>query len=130
MILTDVLTATDLNPMYYNFIPIFIKAWRKLFPEINIHIILIANELIEELESYKAYIKLFKPIDGISTAFIAQNIRLFYPCLLNDAKGGILITDMEGYKNNKWEKILKRNKKKAVKNPDEIFFRGQCLIKN
>jgi len=95
MILTDVLTATDLNPMYYNFIPIFIKAWRKLFPEINIHIILIANELIEELESYKAYIKLFKPIDGISTAFIAQNIRLFYPCLLNDAKGGILITDMD-----------------------------------
>lgn len=52
--------------------------------------------------------------------------RLFY----TKQKYNILITDMEGYKNNKWEKILKRNKKKPVKNPDEIFFRGQCLISN
>lgn len=94
MILTDVLTATDLNPMYYKFIPIFIKAWKKLFPEINIHIILIANEIIEELQLYKEYIKLFSPIEGIKTAFIAQNIRLFYPALI-DASGGILITDMD-----------------------------------
>ena len=52
--------------------------------------------------------------------------RLFY----TKQKYNILITDMEGYKNNKWEKILKRNKKKPVKNPDEIFFKGQCLISN
>ena len=95
MILTDVLTASDLNPRYYEFIPIFIKTWKKLFPEINIHIILISNEIIEELESYKEYIKLFPPIEGIKTSFIAQNIRLLYPCLLENAKGGILITDMD-----------------------------------
>ena len=51
--------------------------------------------------------------------------RVFY----TKQKYNILITDMEGYKNNKWEKILKRNKKKPVINPDEIFFKGQCLIK-
>ena len=95
MILTDVLTATDLNPMYYKFIPIFIKAWKKLFPEINIHIILIADKIIEELEPYKEYIKLFSPIEGIKSGFIAQNIRLFYPCLLESAEGGIIITDMD-----------------------------------
>jgi len=94
MILTDVLTATDLNPMYYKFIPIFIKTWKKLFPEINIHIILIANEIIEELEPYKEYIKLFAPIEGIKSASIAQIIRLLYPALIN-AHGGILITDMD-----------------------------------
>ena len=34
---TDVLTATDTNPLYYKFVPIFIKAWKKLFPDVNIH---------------------------------------------------------------------------------------------
>ena len=31
MILTDVLTASDLNPMYYKFIPIFIKLGKSYF---------------------------------------------------------------------------------------------------
>ena len=43
MKLTDVLTATDTNPLYYKFVPIFIRAWKKLFPDVNIHIILICN---------------------------------------------------------------------------------------
>lgn len=94
MKLTDVLTATDSNPLYYQFVPIFIRAWKKLFPSINIHIILIADIMIPELEEYKEYIKLFKPITGVKTSFIAQNIRLFYPCLLN-SEGGVLITDMD-----------------------------------
>lgn len=94
MILTDVLTACDMNPLYYKFIPIFIKTWKKLFPEVNIHIILIGEKIIEELELYKEYIKLFSPIEGIKTSFIAQNIRLFYPGLI-DADGGVLITDMD-----------------------------------
>lgn len=95
MLLTDVLTATNMNPDYYKFIPCFIKAWKKLFPDINIHIILIADSIINELKPYSEYIKLFKPIKDIETSFIAQNIRLFYPALLKDSKGGILITDMD-----------------------------------
>ena len=94
MILTDVLTACDMNPLYYKFIPIFIRAWKKLFPEVNIHIVLIANEIIDGLRPYTEFIKLFKPIDGIKTSFIAQNIRLFYPSLIK-SEGGILITDMD-----------------------------------
>lgn len=95
MILTDVLTATNMNPQYYEFIPIFINVWKKLFPEINIHIILISDKINEILLPYKKYIKLFKPIPNIDEGFIAQNIRLFYPALLTSAKGGILITDMD-----------------------------------
>jgi hypothetical protein len=94
MILTDVVTATNMEPLYYEFIPLFIHTWKKLFPEVNIHIIVIADTLIDELKPYKNFIKLFAPIKDIKTAFIAQNIRLFYPALIN-AKGGILITDMD-----------------------------------
>ena len=36
MLLTDVVTATNMNPTYYKFIPIFIKCWKRLFPSINI----------------------------------------------------------------------------------------------
>lgn len=94
MILTDVLTATDLNPVYYKFIPIFVSSWKKLFPTINIHIILIADEIIDELKPYSDYIKIFKPIKNMKTAFIAQTIRILYPSLLK-SNGGILITDMD-----------------------------------
>ena len=95
MILTDVLTACDLNPNYYKFIPIFIKAWKTLFPDINIHIILISSKLIDELKPYEEYIKLFPPLKNISTAFIAQTIRVLYPAILDKATGGIIITDMD-----------------------------------
>ena len=95
MILTDVLVATDMNPNYYAFIPPFITAWKKILPDINIHIIVIAYDLIDELIPYKQYIKLFPPIPNINTGFIGQNIRLFYPALLTEAKGGIIITDMD-----------------------------------
>lgn len=92
---TDILTATDLNPNYYKIIPVFIKTWLHIFPEINIHIILIANEIIEELKPYEKYIKLFKPIEGINTALTAQYIRILYPSLLTETEGGIMITDMD-----------------------------------
>ena len=95
MLLTDVVTATNMNPTYYKFIPVFIKCWKKLFPAINIHIVVVADELIDELQPYKEHLKLFKPIDNVETSFIAQNIRLFYPALLKEAKGGIIITDMD-----------------------------------
>ena len=95
MIFTDVLTAVNVNKQYYQFIPFFIKSWKKIFPDIIIHIILIADEIIDELKPYSDYIKLFKPIENVSTAFTAQIIRILYPALLKEAKGGILITDMD-----------------------------------
>tara|TARA_B110000259_G_scaffold169646_2_gene199713 strand:+ start:5545 stop:6312 length:768 start_codon:yes stop_codon:yes gene_type:complete len=94
MRLTNVLTATDTNPLYYKFVPIFVKTWKKLFPDINIHIILISDTMIPELEPYSKYIKLFPPIPNVKSSFIAQNIRLLYPCLIK-SEGGILITDMD-----------------------------------
>lgn len=95
MLLTDVLTSCDLNPLYLNFIPSFIKAWKILFPTINIHIILIANEIPHNFLHLQQYIHLFKPLPNIPTSFTSQNIRLLYPSLLNETTGGILITDID-----------------------------------
>ena len=94
MELTNVLVGTNMNPLYYKFIPIFIKAWNKLFPNVKVTIVVVAKELVDELLPYKDNIVLFPPIENMNTAFIAQNIRLLYPALM-DAEGGILITDMD-----------------------------------
>lgn len=94
MIIDCVVTATNLNPLYIEFIPIFIKYWKKLLPEVDVKIILIAEEIPEEYLEYSNNIILFKPIDGIESAFISQYIRLLYPAILN-YKNGILITDMD-----------------------------------
>jgi hypothetical protein len=94
MKLDCVLTACNMNPLYYEFIPLFIKAWNKLYPSIDVKIILINHDLPSDLELYKNNIIVFKPIPNISTAFISQYIRLLYPCILN-YNNGILITDID-----------------------------------
>lgn len=89
-----ILTATDLNPLYCDFIPIFIRAWKKLLPESDICIVLIANEIPSKFLEYSPYIRLFPPIPGIHTAFQAQCIRLLYPRQIQRNEG-VLITDMD-----------------------------------
>lgn len=95
-----VLTATDENPLYMGFIPIFIKAWKTLFPEVTIRIILIANSVPQQLLIYREHLILFKPIEGVHTAYQAQVIRILYPSLfgktqLEKEEDGVLITDMD-----------------------------------
>ncbi len=89
-----VLVATDTNPLYCDFIPSFVKAWRALIPEADICIVLIAHEIPDRFTRYSKYIRLFPPIEGLHTAFQAQCIRLLYPrCITRDE--GVLITDMD-----------------------------------
>tara|TARA_Y100000389_G_C17438732_1_gene507217 strand:- start:1223 stop:1987 length:765 start_codon:yes stop_codon:yes gene_type:complete len=94
MILDCVLTAVNDNPLYLDFIPIFIKTWNKLYPNIDVKIILIANYIPNNFIEYQNNIILFKPIENILTSFTSQFIRLLYPCILN-YKNGILITDID-----------------------------------
>ena len=104
-----VLTAVNNNPQYYQFVPNFIKCWSHLFPEIEIKILFINDELIPELEPFAEYITLFKPLENINTVYTAQNIRLYYPALLN--KKGVLITDIDLCPMNRsyYESPLKNN---------------------
>ena len=87
MKLEYVLTSCNLNPLYCDFIPIFIKAWKKLIPEIKIVIVLIAESIPEKFLNFSEYIKLFQPIENVSTAFVSQYIRILYPCILNSTGG-------------------------------------------
>lgn len=89
-----VLTAVNENKLYIDFIPIFIKTWYKLYPNVDVKIILIANKIPNNLLIYRYNIILFKPLKNISTAFISQYIRLLYPAILN-YKNGIMITDID-----------------------------------
>jgi hypothetical protein len=94
MKLDCVLTAVNENPLYLDFIPLFIKTWKKLYPSVDIKIILIANKIPEKYKEYSDYLILFTPIENISTSFISQYIRILYPSVLK-YKNGILITDMD-----------------------------------
>lgn len=94
MKLSCVLTAVNNNKRYLDFIPLFIKTWNKLYPNVDVKIVLISNEIPEEYLQYKNNIILFEPLENISTAFISQFIRILYPSILN-YDGGILITDMD-----------------------------------
>lgn len=95
-----VLSACNLNSMYCDFIPNFVKAWNILYPEVTVKIVLVAESIPEKFNSYEKNIILFQPIPGVSTSFISQYIRLLYPCILKDVNEGILITDMDMYPMN------------------------------
>lgn len=94
MKLDCVLTACNDNPLYIDFIPIFISAWKKLYPDVVVKIVLIAEAIPAEFSDYAENIILFHPIPGIHDAFVSQTIRLLYPGLLS-CDGAVLITDMD-----------------------------------
>jgi len=118
-----VLTATDLNPLYSDFIPSFITAWKKLLPEADVIIVLIADTIPDELIQYKDHIRLFTPIPGIHTAFQAQCIRILYPREITRNEG-VLISDMD---------ILPLNRSyyvdpiQAISSDHFITYRDVCL---
>ncbi len=95
MYIGTIVTATNTNPMYIEFIPMFVKAWKKVLPEADIIILLIADSIPEIYLPYKDYIKLVKPIPGIHTAFHAQCIRLLYPREVERDTEAVIITDMD-----------------------------------
>jgi hypothetical protein len=100
MKLDCVLTAVNENLLYVEFIPIFVNTWKKLYPNVDVKIILVANKIPEEYIEYKENIILFEPIENILTSFTSQYIRLLYPCILN-YENGIMITDMDMLPMNK-----------------------------
>lgn len=94
MKLDCIVTAVNDNPIYTEFIPVFIKAWKKLVPEAAILLLYIGDFIPEEFAEYREHIRLVEPIEGVDTAFMSQYIRILYPATL-PYKGGVLITDMD-----------------------------------
>lgn len=124
MLLDCVLTAVNENELYIDFIPLFIKAWKKLYPDVDIKIILIANNIPKKFKEYIDYIILFKPIINVSSSFTSQYIRLLYPCILN-YRNGILITDIDIIPMNRkyyTENILNYSNDKFIYYRENICF--------
>lgn len=102
MKIDTVVVASNDNPEYYLFYPYIKPFWEK-FLKARCILIYIGHELPKELVDYKEDIILYKPIEGIHTAFIAQNVRLLFPCLFDtlsenkghDPNAGVLITDVD-----------------------------------
>jgi len=94
MKLTTVLGSVNNNPKYYMFIPKQILFWGAF--NIKFIAIFVGEEIPEELISYKDNIILWNFNLDINTAYVAQNIRIYYPALLNLPENEmVMITDMD-----------------------------------
>lgn len=91
MKLSTVLTACD--EKYARFVPLFIKAWQKFYPDVAIKIIFIGT-IPERFSSIRHYLEEYTPPPGLPTAYCAQTIRLLWPALLGNPDG-VLITDID-----------------------------------
>jgi hypothetical protein len=97
MKLHTVLTAADDNPLYRDFIPVFLKTWQRLFPGIHVIIIQVCNE---NTDSDHPNIIHFNAIPAVHPAFQSQCIRLLWPALVGkeaalSADDGVLVTDID-----------------------------------
>lgn len=76
MIINRAIVSTDSNPIYYEFWPLVAKAWKNTQIEPTVAVIGALNLNY----AYGTIVKM-PVIEGISSGFIAQVIRLIVPCL-------------------------------------------------
>jgi len=94
MNLKYIVTGVNENAPYLNCVPLFIDSWTSLNPKLEVKVVLFADELPDFLKPYQDSIIVIPPLRGVSTAFCAQIVRLFYPCVLPD-DGAALISDVD-----------------------------------
>ena len=124
MKLDCVLTAVNENPLYIDFVPYFVKTWNKLYPDVDVKIVLIAHAIPESLREFSSNIILFSPIEGMSTAFISQYIRLLYPALL-PYTNGVMISDMDMIP---MSRTYYTEPIKNIERDKFVYFRGNVLL--
>jgi hypothetical protein len=94
MKLTTVLASVNNNPSYYLFIPKQITFWN--FFNIRFIAIFVGKELPDELKEYSENIILWSKNLELDSAYVAQNIRIWYPALITLPENELLmITDMD-----------------------------------
>ena len=94
MKLTTVLSAVNDNSDYYNFLPYQVIFWNKY--NIKFICVFVGDKIPDNLQPYKQNIILWPYNNDISSAFVAQNIRLYYPALLSLPDDEcVMITDMD-----------------------------------
>lgn len=94
MKLTTVLASVNNNRDYYLFIPKQIIFWGKF--NIKFIAIFIGDKIPEEIAHCSNNIILWNNNLDINTAFVAQNLRIYYPALLDmSCDELVMITDMD-----------------------------------
>jgi len=97
-----VLSAT--NSKYSHCALHFVKFWKKLFPEIDVKIIFVGKAIPNKLNSIRDECILLDTsnpiISNLRTAYLAQNVRLYYPALLPHS-GSVLISDIDMFPMNR-----------------------------
>ncbi len=94
MKLACVLTGCTIDWAYLECLPLFIRTWRKLYPEVEVKVVFVDETLPEEIESYREHIIHFPPVEDVPVTFTSQYVRLLYPALLGE-EGGVLVTDVD-----------------------------------
>lgn len=94
MRLTTVISSVNNNPKYYLFIPKQILFWKRF--NIKFIAIFVGNKIPQELEPFKDNIILWNKNLDLNTAFVSQNIRMYYIALLKLPDDEmVMITDMD-----------------------------------
>ena len=94
MKLTTVISSVNSNPDYYNFLPYQILFWNKF--GIKFICIYVGERIPSELQQYKENIILWDKNKDLHSAYVSQNIRIFYAGLINLPDDEcIMLTDMD-----------------------------------
>ena len=94
MKLTVVIASVNNNPDYYRFIPKQILFWKHF--NIQFIAIFVGTHIPEELKDYSNNIILWGKNLDLKSAYVAQNIRIYYPALLKLPDDEmVMITDMD-----------------------------------
>jgi hypothetical protein len=94
MKVTTVLSAVNDNPAYYKFIPKQILFWKKF--AIRFIAVFVGETIPAELVPYCDNIIHWNKNLDLNSAFVCQNIRLYYPALLTLPDNElVMITDMD-----------------------------------
>lgn len=94
MRLTTVLGSVNDSDRYYMFIPKQILFWKHF--GIKFLAVFAGQEIPPALQAYKENIILWKRNPDVNPAFLGQNLRIYYPALLDLPDDEmVMITDMD-----------------------------------
>lgn len=92
-----VISACNDNPYYYEFVPVFVKAWQTLYPDIRIRIIFVTTTPERLPHVLVPFVDCLVPImkpENVSSMFMSQFVRILYPSIWQ-ISGAILTTDID-----------------------------------
>lgn len=94
MKLTTVIGSVNDNPDYYMFIPKQIKFWKKM--GCKFIALFVGTKIPNELVEFSENIILWNNNLDLNSAFVGQNLRIYYTALLNlPDDEAVMITDMD-----------------------------------